>query len=131
VIPVLLSLPLSPLMFRFYLLAMVSLDSSLCLLSPFFVFFFFFSPELRTEPRALRLLGKRSITELNPQPPPPAFSTIKMFSSSSYFIFSFSGTGPVIPGLQSYLGLHSRCKVSLGYVRLSPACNRLPYRMLL
>jgi hypothetical protein len=29
---------------------------------------FFFFPELRTEPRALRLLGKRSITELNPQP---------------------------------------------------------------
>jgi hypothetical protein len=33
----------------------------------FFLFFFlFFFPELRTEPRAL--LGKRSITELNPQP---------------------------------------------------------------
>ncbi|EDM07178.1 rCG63521 [Rattus norvegicus] len=36
-------------------------------------FFFFFSflfsfPELRTEPRALRLPGKRSTTELNPQP---------------------------------------------------------------
>jgi len=30
------------------------------------IFFFFFS-ELRTEPRALRLLGKRSTTELNPQ----------------------------------------------------------------
>jgi hypothetical protein len=28
----------------------------------------FFFPELRTEPRALRLLGKRSTTELNPQP---------------------------------------------------------------
>jgi hypothetical protein len=26
------------------------------------------SPELRTEPRALQLLGKRSTTELNPQP---------------------------------------------------------------
>jgi len=33
----------------------------------FFLFFFFFS-ELGTEPRALRLLGKRSTTELNPQP---------------------------------------------------------------
>jgi len=31
-------------------------------------FFFFFFPELGTEPRALRLLGKRSTTELNPQP---------------------------------------------------------------
>ena len=29
----------------------------------------FFFPELRTGPRALRLLGKRSTTELNPQPP--------------------------------------------------------------
>ncbi|EDM05922.1 rCG34236 [Rattus norvegicus] len=37
--------------------------------SPFFFFFFcsFFS-ELGTEPRALRFLGKRSTTELNPQP---------------------------------------------------------------
>jgi len=33
-----------------------------------FVFLFFFS-ELGTEPRALRFLGKRSTTELNPQPP--------------------------------------------------------------
>jgi len=33
----------------------------------FFFSFFFFS-ELGTEPRALRLLGKRSTTELNPQP---------------------------------------------------------------
>jgi len=32
-----------------------------------FSFFFFFFSELRTEPRALRLLGKRSTTELNPQ----------------------------------------------------------------
>ncbi|EDM11422.1 rCG52991, isoform CRA_d [Rattus norvegicus] len=31
-------------------------------------FFFFFFPELGTEPRALRFLGKRSTTELNPQP---------------------------------------------------------------
>jgi len=33
----------------------------------FFFFLFFFS-ELGTEPRALRFLGKRSTTELNPQP---------------------------------------------------------------
>jgi len=33
-----------------------------------FFFFFFFFPELGTEPRALRFLGKRSTTELNPQP---------------------------------------------------------------
>jgi len=32
------------------------------------ILFFFFS-ELGTEPRALRLLGKCSTTELNPQPP--------------------------------------------------------------
>jgi len=40
---------------------------------PFFLFFFFFGSfffsELGTEPRALRFLGKRSTTELNPQPP--------------------------------------------------------------
>jgi len=35
----------------------------------FFFLSFFFFPELGTEPRALRLLGKRSTTELNPQPP--------------------------------------------------------------
>jgi hypothetical protein len=34
----------------------------------FFFPFFFFFPELRTEPRALGLLGKRSTTEQNPQP---------------------------------------------------------------
>ncbi|EDL89699.1 rCG42616 [Rattus norvegicus] len=33
-----------------------------------FCFSFLFS-ELGTEPRALRLLGKSSTTELNPQPP--------------------------------------------------------------
>jgi len=31
-------------------------------------FFFLFFSELGTEPRALRILGKRSTTELNPQP---------------------------------------------------------------
>ena len=33
-----------------------------------YTFFFFFLSELRTEPRALCLLGKRSTAELNPQP---------------------------------------------------------------
>jgi len=36
--------------------------------SYFFFFSFFFFLELGTEPRALRLLGKRFTTELNPQP---------------------------------------------------------------
>jgi len=36
--------------------------------SAFFFFFLFFFSELGTEPRALRFLGKRSTTELNPQP---------------------------------------------------------------
>jgi len=36
----------------------------------FFFFLFFFS-ELGTKPRALSLLGKRSTTELNPQPRNP------------------------------------------------------------
>jgi len=40
----------------------------------FFVFFFFL--ELRTEPRALRLLGKCSTTELNPQPRSRSFIVI-------------------------------------------------------
>jgi hypothetical protein len=35
-------------------------------ISCYFVFFYF--SELRTEPRAMCLLGKRSTTELNPQP---------------------------------------------------------------
>jgi len=34
----------------------------------FFFFGSFFFSELGTEPRALRFLGKRSTTELNPQP---------------------------------------------------------------
>ena len=33
----------------------------------------FLSPELRTEPRSLNLLGKRSTTELNPLPPRQLF----------------------------------------------------------
>jgi len=42
----------------------------------FVVFFFvcFFFSELGTEPRALRFLGKRSTTELNPQPEHKQFS---------------------------------------------------------
>jgi len=39
----------------------------------FFFFFWFFFSELGTEPRALRFLGKRFITELNPQPLNDAF----------------------------------------------------------
>ncbi|EDL79610.1 rCG26317 [Rattus norvegicus] len=35
----------------------------------FIYFFWFFFSELGIEPRALRFLGKRSTTELNPQPP--------------------------------------------------------------
>jgi len=50
-----------------------------------YVFFFLFSffSELGTEPRALRLLGKRSTTELNPQPaaPPPHLLPVKAFSA--------------------------------------------------
>ncbi|EDM13044.1 rCG63645 [Rattus norvegicus] len=38
---------------------------------------FLFFPELGTEPRALHLLGKRSTTELNPQP------------QLGYFLFTF------------------------------------------
>jgi hypothetical protein len=34
----------------------------------FVLFFVFVFPELRTEPKALRLLGKHSTSELNPQP---------------------------------------------------------------
>jgi len=34
----------------------------------FFFFWFFFFSELGTEPKALCFLGKRSTTELNPQP---------------------------------------------------------------
>jgi len=45
-------------------------------------FFFFFFFELGTEPRALRFLGKRSTTELNPQ---PQHSTSK--PSLQFFIF--------------------------------------------
>jgi len=44
------------------------LNLSLCKNKCSFFFFFFFFSELGTEPRALRLLGKRSSTELNPQP---------------------------------------------------------------
>jgi hypothetical protein len=47
-------------------------------------FFFFLFPELRTEPRALGLLGKRSTTELNPQPPLSA--TLKARFPNAYVI---------------------------------------------
>jgi len=45
----------------------------------FLLSFFFFFLELRTEPRALRLLGKHSITELNPQPPSFSFLRQSIF----------------------------------------------------
>jgi len=49
----------------------------------FFVFFVFsFFPELGTEPRALRFLGKRSTTELNPQPHFGVFKEIKIHWNS-------------------------------------------------
>jgi len=48
--------------------------------------FFFFLPELGTEPRALRLLGKRSTTELNLQPPPLCFLYKKVFSVSKVIL---------------------------------------------
>jgi len=46
----------------------------------FFFFFWFFFSELGTEPRALRFLGKRSTTELNPQPPFFEFLSSNCFS---------------------------------------------------
>jgi len=44
----------------------------------FFFFFLFFFSELGTEPRALRLLGKCSTTELNPQP----LDVLKQFATT-------------------------------------------------
>jgi len=57
-------------------------------------FFFFFS-ELRTEPRALHLLGKSSTTELNPQPPgSPServpFSDVTVLPTSALFCINHS-----------------------------------------
>ncbi|EDM13195.1 rCG63635 [Rattus norvegicus] len=49
-----------------------------------FVFFFFL--ELRTEPRALCLLGKRPTTELNPQPPLAGFTTRLFFQCITWNI---------------------------------------------
>jgi hypothetical protein len=46
-----------------------------------FLFLFFFFPELRTEPRALHLLGKHSTVELNPQPLVYYFNAIPCNSS--------------------------------------------------
>ena len=45
-------------------------------LAHIYIFFFLLS-ELRTEPRALHLLGKRSTSELNPQPLQTEFLTCK------------------------------------------------------
>jgi len=65
-----------------------------CSLYLFFFFWFFFS-ELGTEPRALCFLGKRSTTELNPQPLftvslAEFFSLIIILSLSSLSDFLFS-----------------------------------------
>jgi len=51
----------------------VLLPLSFAFLATLFFFFWFFLSELGTEPRALRFLGKRSTTELNPQPQSFAF----------------------------------------------------------
>jgi len=51
---------------------------NLCLFRHFFLFF----PELRTEPRALCLLGKHSTTELNPQP-----HTISFFLHLLFYVY--------------------------------------------
>jgi len=48
--------------------ALLSVESHLFFFSSFFSSSFFFFSELETEPRALRLLGKCSTAELNPQP---------------------------------------------------------------
>jgi len=59
---------------------------SVTLLAPrlFFSLLFFFSPELGTEPRALRLLGKHSTTEPNPQPQPHDFYTFTFILHTQY-----------------------------------------------
>ncbi|EDL82178.1 rCG28938 [Rattus norvegicus] len=56
------------------------------LLFCYFCSFFFFS-ELGTEPRALRLLGKRSTTELNPQP--LLFCYLFIFLMVCYWLVGF------------------------------------------
>jgi len=59
-----------------------------------FLFFFSFFPELGTELRALRLLGKRSTTELNPQPRKGCFLFVCFL-----FFFLFFGAGDQTQGL--------------------------------
>jgi len=53
----------------------------------FLFFLWFFFSERGTEPRALRFLGKRSTTELNPQPPGCVF--LKMLFSLLQPLFFF------------------------------------------
>ncbi|EDL79617.1 rCG26607 [Rattus norvegicus] len=58
-----------------------------------FIFFFclFFFSELGTEPRALCLLGKRSTTELNPQPWEPSLNEFNYISILSSIAQGTSG----------------------------------------
>jgi hypothetical protein len=57
--------------------------------SQFLPRFVFFSPELRTKPRALHLLGKRSTIELNPQPASSTFvkANLWMATDERYLIY--------------------------------------------
>jgi len=59
----------NPLCFIFYVVvAVVVVVFVIFTFFFFFFFFWFFFSELGTKSRALRFLGKRSTTELNPQP---------------------------------------------------------------
>jgi len=51
-----------------FMMSMISEQEKRIWFYIYFFFFWFFFSELGTEPRALRFLGKRSTTELNPQP---------------------------------------------------------------
>jgi len=62
----------------------------------FLFFFFFFFKELGTEPRALRFLGKRSTTELNPQPRCCSFYGVANAFSSFNPFFNSSIGDPVL-----------------------------------
>jgi len=68
--------------------------------SPFSSFFWFFFSELGTEPRALRFLGKRSTTELNPQPLSSVLS-VKVF----YCRTAIYSLDPVDLSMRSYIAL--------------------------
>jgi hypothetical protein len=55
----------------------------------FFFFFFFFFSVLGTELWAMHLPGKRSSSELNPQPPPPFF-LLDIITGSVVYYFCVS-----------------------------------------